>query len=704
MEAAGALGRDSPLGHLEAIRAALRARSRVFWIVAGATALAAVLRFVTLGTQGYHHDEIVTASRILRGDFIHAMEAVGFSESAPPLYYALAWAWTQLAGTGEVGLRSFSALAGAAIVPVAYLLGAELSKPRSAVPYPDDTGERNSAACWTGLVAAALVAVNPMLLWYSQEARGYSLLVLFTAAAALYFVRALRPAGDGTSAGRRRDMTLWGVFSALALATHYFAIFPIALEALWLLGRRGRQALAGIWIVVLAGLALAPLAIYQMSLGHAEWIGDHNLGQRLWETGVAFAVGETGHIVARPEAVLPAVVPLLAALAGLALLAVRGEPRERRAGGLMLAVAAATVVVPLALALLVPGKDYVLARNLIPALAPLAARRRGPRLGAGRLLARLQPLGELLAEPAPARLGGGRGAHGGVRDAAGDRPLDPGSGIAALLPLDRLLPGAALRRLRMERARGQLRLRRPGAAGSRPPARPALPPGRLRAHRPPAPEALRAARPRPGAPAPAQGAPGRAQLSQQWSLDRRNRPAVTRVACASRRPRSATRVTGGLGLSSAGIRLHPQRGDGMSKIKANQAADLYSTARENPYVQRLIEDEELRDNLRDAFEAARGAYGRATGNGKGAVKAVTSDKKVQKDLRTAAESLRDASEQLQGKRKRKKSRLGRILLLGIVAAGIALVLSEDARKKVLDALFGAEEEFEYTSTTSINGS
>ncbi|MEX0972122.1 MAG: hypothetical protein WDZ46_02540 [Solirubrobacterales bacterium] len=142
----------------------------------------------------------------------------------------------------------------------------------------------------------------------------------------------------------------------------------------------------------------------------------------------------------------------------------------------------------------------------------------------------------------------------------------------------------------------------------------------------------------------------------------------------------------------------------MSKTKANQAADLYSTARENPYVQRLIEDEELRDNLRDAFEAARGAYGRATGNGKGAVKAVTSDKKVQKDLRTAAESLRDASEQLQGKRKRKKSRLGRILLLGIVAAGIALVLSEDARKKVLDALFGAEEEFEYTSTTSINGS
>jgi hypothetical protein len=141
----------------------------------------------------------------------------------------------------------------------------------------------------------------------------------------------------------------------------------------------------------------------------------------------------------------------------------------------------------------------------------------------------------------------------------------------------------------------------------------------------------------------------------------------------------------------------------MSKTKATQASDLYSTARKNPYVQRLVEDEELRDSLHKAFEAARHAYTRATGNGKGAVKAVTSDKKVQKDLRAAAESLRDASEQLRAPRKRKRSRLGRLILFSLVAAGIALVLSEDARKTVLDTLFGAEEEFEYTSG-SINGS
>ncbi|HVQ59851.1 MAG TPA: hypothetical protein VMS60_13170 [Solirubrobacterales bacterium] len=142
----------------------------------------------------------------------------------------------------------------------------------------------------------------------------------------------------------------------------------------------------------------------------------------------------------------------------------------------------------------------------------------------------------------------------------------------------------------------------------------------------------------------------------------------------------------------------------MTKTKAARASDIYETARENPYVQRLVEDEELRDKLREAYESARGAYGRASGNGKGTVKAVTSDKKVQKDLRDAAESLREVSERLKAPKKRKKSKLGRLILVAIVAGVVALVVSEDARKTVLDALFGAEEEFEYTSSTSINGS
>lgn len=141
----------------------------------------------------------------------------------------------------------------------------------------------------------------------------------------------------------------------------------------------------------------------------------------------------------------------------------------------------------------------------------------------------------------------------------------------------------------------------------------------------------------------------------------------------------------------------------MSKTKAARAGDIYETARGNPYVQRLIEDEELRDSIKDAFEAAKGAYERATGNGKGTVKAVTSDKKVQKEMRKAAESMQEASERLRSKPKRKGG-IGRILLIAVIGGAVALAVSEGARKAVLDALFGAEEEFEYTSTTSINGS
>jgi uncharacterized protein (UPF0147 family) len=130
---------------------------------------------------------------------------------------------------------------------------------------------------------------------------------------------------------------------------------------------------------------------------------------------------------------------------------------------------------------------------------------------------------------------------------------------------------------------------------------------------------------------------------------------------------------------------------------ARKAGEAASSLRSNPYVQRLIEDDELRDNIREAVEAARDAYTRIA-NGKGPAKAIMEDKKVHKDLRKAAESLREASEQLRGKRR--KSRLGRLILIALIGAAIALLLSEDIRKALLDRLFGAEEEFEYSSTTT----
>ena len=131
---------------------------------------------------------------------------------------------------------------------------------------------------------------------------------------------------------------------------------------------------------------------------------------------------------------------------------------------------------------------------------------------------------------------------------------------------------------------------------------------------------------------------------------------------------------------------------GAGAVAAGQAA------RNNEYVQRLISDDSLRDDLRTAFESARKAYDRI--NGKGPQKALE-DKKVQKELKEAASSLKSAADSLRSKPKRKK-RKGRVLLIGVVGAGLALALSEGLRNKVLDALFGAEEEFEYTSSTTSN--
>lgn len=119
-------------------------------------------------------------------------------------------------------------------------------------------------------------------------------------------------------------------------------------------------------------------------------------------------------------------------------------------------------------------------------------------------------------------------------------------------------------------------------------------------------------------------------------------------------------------------------------------------AKDNAYVQRLIEDDELRQNLRSAYESARAAYGRMS-NGKGP-QAALNDKKTQKQLREAATSLKDAADALRDAKKPK--RRGRGLLLIVVGVSLAFVLSEGLRKKALDTLFGAEEEFEYTSPTT----
>ncbi len=289
-------GQPDAEGRLHALTLA-PTRAGALWALALLTALGAAMRFASLDVQSFHHDEVITAMRVIPGSFGDMMHAVKSSESNPPLYYVLAWGWAKAFGTDEVGLRSLSALLGTATVPLAYCIGAELAHRRA------------------GLIAAALVAVNPMLIWYSQEARSYALLVFFCAASLLFFARALR-----TRSGR--DLALW------ALCLGAGPLQPLLRRLRRRRSRRsgcwspcapaGERSLPAVAVVVAAGLALLPLISAQVNPTHIGWIEEGLLSTRFLETGVSFLIGETGHVIAEPPreryALLPVILFALALL------------------------------------------------------------------------------------------------------------------------------------------------------------------------------------------------------------------------------------------------------------------------------------------------------------------------------------------------------------------------------------------------------
>jgi hypothetical protein len=130
-----------------------------------------------------------------------------------------------------------------------------------------------------------------------------------------------------------------------------------------------------------------------------------------------------------------------------------------------------------------------------------------------------------------------------------------------------------------------------------------------------------------------------------------------------------------------------------------KSVDISSLSKATPYIQRIVQDAKLRENVRTAYDSSRSAYARLT-NGKAPAKALMEDKKLQRDLQNAVEALRDATNALSEAPKKRKARKGfgltRKLMIACLAFGLALAGSEQLRTKVLDMVFGKEEEFEYT--------
>jgi mannosyltransferase len=330
-----------PAASVTADRARSLLRDPALIGVAALTVAAAVLRFYRLGHQGFWFDEGNTALEV-HYSVGKMLTLIKHYESTPPLYYAAAWVWARVFGYGEVGLRSLSAICGVLTVPVAYAAAAKLISRRA------------------GMIAAAITATSPLLIWYSQEARAYELVVLLTGASLLTFAYACDEAAP-------RWVAAWVIAATLALATEYYAILIVAPEALWLLytHRRRRAVYAGVVALAVCCAPLLWFAISQNATGRANWIAHAPLGRRTAQIFPQFASGFTspGYSVLEPLA-------LALAILGLVLLLARSNVRERR-GAL---VAGSVVLAGLILNFIViaAGIDDLLTRNVISLWMPAA--------------------------------------------------------------------------------------------------------------------------------------------------------------------------------------------------------------------------------------------------------------------------------------------------------------------------------------------
>jgi MFS family permease len=165
-------------------------------------------------------------------DVLHLVKSD--AEISPPLYFVLAWICAQFGSASEL-IRLPALIAGLASIPLAFLLA------------------RRLFGTSAGLVAAALMALNPFMVYYSTEARSYSLAIAFLLGSTLAML----------IAAERRSIGWWGVYAALvalAMYAHYTALFVLAAQLLWLLWARPAARVPALLATVAAALVYLPWA------------------------------------------------------------------------------------------------------------------------------------------------------------------------------------------------------------------------------------------------------------------------------------------------------------------------------------------------------------------------------------------------------------------------------------------------------------
>ena len=336
--------------------------------VGGLVLLALLLRLPTAGEQSLWADEAFTR-QIVDGSLGHVWSTIQETENTPPLFYLLDWLWTRVVGTGELGMRSFSAVVGALTVVPVVALARRVGG--------------SSLPSGVALAAGALVAVNPLAQWFGQEARSYALFVLLAAVAWLVLLRALESPTP-------RRLATWALAVTAITWTHYFGglLFVVGWTAIGLAlltpapsGPVLRRVRALRPLALPAGLsaaacaALIPVAANQQSTDMYRSISlIKGLSTRIVETPKQFALGY--------DAPAEVVVGVLLSVVLIGLVVAGAWPRDGRATRATLIAGLAAAIWVLPLLALVGGFDVVLTRNfvlLIPPLVVLAA------VGAARL-------------------------------------------------------------------------------------------------------------------------------------------------------------------------------------------------------------------------------------------------------------------------------------------------------------------------------
>jgi hypothetical protein len=178
-------------------------------LVALITVVGAVLRVLT-ATQPLFGDELSTHWVVSAHGFFEVVSVVHADwEITPPLYFLLAWL-TTIPGVSAELLRLPSLVAGIGVIPLVYLLGTR-------------TVGRPAA-----LVACALTALSPFMIFYSGEARSYQLMIVLLVLSTIALLAAVQD-------GRARWWIVYGACSCAAMYAHYTAAFWLAAQLLWVL-------------------------------------------------------------------------------------------------------------------------------------------------------------------------------------------------------------------------------------------------------------------------------------------------------------------------------------------------------------------------------------------------------------------------------------------------------------------------------------